>query len=611
MDHLPQSLTTAFMRGETPASFCSRVAAIVGRSARAFCCDFGLAFMDIVDGRSEALSALATLTGASEGALVSNAMVRYEPRQFTYRGHHLVRDALSRATLRVCPHCLRKDMAEGRGPVNARPYGRAIWLIDSIRTCPEHHVPLPVISEDDHPQRVHDFALLARPHLRRFDDMTRGASERAPSSLERYLLRRLEGEATACWLDELPFYVAARSCEVIGAVIGHGPDYRNGEMTDALWHRAGGEGFDILSRGKDGVHDLLTGLQEAFPGERIGLRSMYGRLESWLGHDTDDSAYDPLRRVLAEVAAETMPLPAGRGAFGHQVDGRRLHSIRSASKSFKIHPKRLRKFLLRAGYITEETMSLPDDLVQFPADAASDFLEKVGRSMSLKAARDYLGLPRPLEQHLLKAGILVPFIEGSKGDIDHAFDPRDLDDLLARLVQGARPADAEDGDLVSVSKAATRACVSGVDVVRLLLDGALATVKLDPGGRAFAAIRVDPEEISRAMKPELGGLSLQQVEKRMETSTAVVKALVDLSILPSKTIVNPISRNTQRVVDEADVEAFLGRYISARNLAVRLSMQIGIMTATMREQGIAPAFEPDEVKATFFDLSQVQEAIFD
>jgi len=611
MNHLPPSLTTAFLPGETPASFCSRVAAIVRRSARQFCRDFGLAFMDIVDGRLETLSALASLTAASEGALVSNAIVRYEERQFTYRGHHLVRDAMSRAALRVCPHCLRKDIAEGRGPVNARPYGRVIWLIEAIRTCPEHNVALSVISEDDHPQRVHDFSLLVQPHLSAMEVMAEGAGHRTPSSLERYLLRRLEGKAEASWLDELSFHAVAKSSEVIGAVIGNGPDYRDEEMTDALWHRAGGEGFDILSRGKDGLRDLLMGLQEAFPGERIGLRSMYGRLESWLGHDTDDSAYDPLRRILAEVAAETMPLPAGRGAFGHQVDERRLHSIRSASRAFGIHRKRLRKLLLRAGHITEEALSLPDDRVQFAADAASEFLTKVGRSMSLKEARDYLGLPRPLEQHLLKAGILVPFIEGAKGEIDHAFDPRDLDNLLARLVRGAQPAGAEDGNLVSVSKAATRACVSGLDVVRLLLDGRLATVLLDPGEGAFAAIRVDPDEVTRAMKPERGGLSLRQVEKKMEASTAVVKALVDLSILPSRTTVNPVSRQTQRVVDAADLEEFLGRYISARNLALQRSMYIGSVTAAMRKLGIAPAFPPDEVKATFFEVTQVRDVIFD
>ncbi|MGU3493953.1 TniQ family protein [Xanthobacteraceae bacterium A53D] len=610
MNHLPPSLTTDFMPGETPASFCSRVAAIVGRSARRFCRDFGLAFMDIVDGRPEALSALASLTGASEGALVSNAIVRYEERQFTYHGHHLVRDAMSRAVLRVCPHCLRKDMAEGRGPLNARPYGRVMWLIESIRTCPEHNVALSVISEDDHPQRVHDFSLLVQPHLGAMEVMAEGAGHRTPSSLERYLLLRLEGKAEASWLDELSFHAVSKSSEVIGAVVGRGTGYRDEEMTDALWHRAGGEGFDILSRGKDGVRDLLTGLQEAFPGERIGLRSMYGRLESWLGHDTDDSAFDPLRRMLAEVAAETMPLPAGRGAFGHEIEVRRLHSIRSASVEFGIHPKRLRKLLLRAGHIREEVMSLPDELIRFSADEAAEFLAKVARSIPMREARDYLGLPRPLEQHLLKAGILVPFIEGAKGEIDHAFDPRDLDGFLARLVRRAEPAGPEDGNLVSVSKAATRACVSGVAVVKLLLEGRLARVRLAPGEGAFAAIRVDPGEVSGAMKPEREGLSLREVEKKMQASSAVVKALVDLSVLPSKTIVNPISRQAQRVVDEADLDEFLGRYISARNLALQNSMYIGNVTAAMRKLGIAPAFEPDEVNATFFELRQVRDVTF-
>lgn len=73
---------------------------------------------------------------------------------------------------------------------------------------------------------------------------------------------------------------------------------------------------------------------------------------------------------------------------------------------------------------------------------------------------------------------------------------------------------------------------------------------------------------------------------------------------------NPVSRQTQRIVEGADLDEFLGRYISARNLALQHSMYLGDLTATLRRLGIAPAFEAEEVKATFFKVSEVVDLNF-
>lgn len=542
--------------------------------------------------------------------MLAAAMVRVEPRRFTYRGQELVRDGLSRKTLRVCPHCLRRDIAEGNGPRDVRPFGRATWLIEPLRTCPQHRSELVVVSDDMHPQRLHDFAQLLRPELHRLDDLCDAAGERAPSALENYLIRRLDGANAACWLDTLPFHAAAKSCEVIGAVSISGGGIRANEVTDSRWHRAGAEGYRILARGRDGVRELLERLQAASPGDRLGKRSMCGRVHEWLSHDTADIAYEPLRVLLRDAAADIMPLAAGQETFGGCIEVRRTHSIRSASLEFGVHPKRLRKLLHQAGFINNEAMSFSDERTLFPAEATQDFLGKVSRSMSLREARDYLHLPRPLERKLLEAGILVPFLAGTKDTINHTFDRLDLDNLLAKLLLDAQPCDHEKRDFVSVSKAATRACVATTDVVTLLLDRRLTNVYRLTGEEGFAAIRVDPAEVLELLKVDSEFLSLRQVEQRLKSSSAVVKALVDLGHLRSRTVVNPLSRLSQRVVAPDDLDTFMHLYVSASNLASERATAIKQVTAKLRSLGVEPAFDPALVHATFFGRETVRAVEF-
>lgn len=210
MIQLPIQMTVAHDRDETPASLCSRNALLVGRSARDFCRDAGFTFQAVVDGKSAALETLAHRGRADFGRLASTATVKISERRYTIGDQILTRDTLSRKTLRVCPHCLMQDIETGRGPDKTRPFGRFHWLVDPIRTCREHGVGLVSASEDEHPHRVHDFAMLVQPCLPTLGRLAREASQRRYSPFEAYLNGRLTSSADqeAPWLNNLPFHAA-------------------------------------------------------------------------------------------------------------------------------------------------------------------------------------------------------------------------------------------------------------------------------------------------------------------------------------------------------------------------------------------------------------------
>ena len=313
--------------------------------------------------------------------------------------------------------------------------------------------------------------------------------------------------------------------------------------------------------------ELLDGLQRAVAHRKGEQRpkAVFGRLHDWLAHETEDEAYDPLREIIARHFAETMPVWPGERIFGRPVPERRVHSVHSAAREYGLHRKRLRKLLHAKGIIGDEAMALSDDRAVFPAAAADAFLSRPATSLSMREAEEHLNAPRPAGKLLVEAGFLVPIVEGgNKRFGSHAFAREDLDTFLSRLLTDAD--DPAEG-MVNILGAAKRATCSTMEVVRLLLERRLSRVGRDAGSRGYLSVLVDPDEVRGLVRGEdHGGLSLREVEKRMSWSTAVLKALVDDGLLPSRMAVNPVNRCPQRVVDPQDLESFDARFVSLQSL---------------------------------------------
>lgn len=611
---LHPSFTPKIHIDESPVSACSRVAATVGRNARDFCLDMGISFAGIVEGHPSELAKLAS--ACRLGSDFPGIAITGSGRSFRIAGQAFTRDSLSRQRLRVCPCCLEEDMERGVGAPLTRPYGRTIWQVASIRTCPVHLCPLVVAADDPDPCRVHDFAQLVFPDLDRLRDEATRVERRHLSGLEKHLLARLSPSGpTTGWFASFPAYAVCRMAETIGAVATFGRRFKSDKLSDNDWHIAGATGFEIADAGEKGIAPFLDRLRVSFERSRApwGGRTVFGRLYEWLAHDNDDPAYEPLRTMIRDYVVRTMPVWPGDTFLGKPVDRRLVHSVHTLHQETGTHPKRLRKLLVEAGVLDKTSAGLSDERATFPAAVVSEAEDRLLGTMSLAKAARYLNAPRPHDRILLEEGFVSPVVLGSKrGEFKHVIARADLDRFLARLLGNAEPLEPHEHSLCTIPAAAKRANCSAAEIVRLVLDDQLATVRNDPGERGYLAVRVDPAEVLPLVRKEgHGALSLREVMRVMGTNDAVVKALVVAGHLPSRRAVNPVNRCPQTVVDVSDLESFKERYVSLAALSKERSRHFHGLKVELTAAGIGPVFDPAEIGAQFFDRASCDVALFE
>lgn len=415
-------------------------------------------------------------------------------------------------------------------------------------------------------------------------------------------------------LGALPFYAAATTCEQLGAVAIHGIEVQVETFNDDDWYEAGAAGFEIAEAGELGVRDLLVRIQtntNAKSGGDWGLSSLFGRLHKWLWEQLGDPAYLPVQEIFRQHVIETFPFGPGDKLLGREVAARRLHSVRSASKEFGAHRKRLRKLLHAAGHISDEQLALTDDRILFEADAARDLLCLISEEMPLKQAGQYLNIPRHIERALFEAGHLRPFVAGG-GDqsFNHAFAKRDLDLFLERLMKDAIEIEQSDEGYLHITAAATRAGCTAVQIVELILSRKATRVRFRPELSGFSSIMVDPDEILSLLDKTIKGvLSLKQVERKLKTDFEVVQQLVNLGVISVRTVKNPKTHRRQRVVSVEDIERFALRYASLHMLANEHGIYFRRISDKFREKGIQPIFDPDTVRASFYERTSIENCI--
>ncbi|GAB2206299.1 TniQ family protein [Roseibium sp. ROS1] len=597
---------------ETLTSFVSRVAAMASRRARDFCLDMGLNFQSLCDGDPNEVGEFAELVGFENGRLPCAILERTGDRSFKMNAEPLPRASLRRSTVRVCPHCIKADLECSADHERVRPYGRWSWMIASVRTCPKHNTPLIVAATEDTPQMLHDFSRLIRPFAEDIDGHVAEARDRVPSDFETYVLSRIKDQPSKFWLSSLPVYAAARACEIIGATKIHGAQVMAETLSEDQWYDAGQAGFEIAAHGPESIRAHLNDMQRAFMQTRHawGPKQIYGRLYEWLAHETGDTAYDALREIITEHAFNTLPMGPDDEIFGKRPTKRVLHSIHSAHLETGAHPKRLRKVLQAVGLIADEQIALSNERTLFRADDAKFYLDRIEESMSLKQAQAYINAPRPVDRRLFEAGILKPWLQGGTDVFkNHAFAKRDLDEFLAALAGGAAPVTGEEKSLEPILRAAKMANCSTLEVVQLILDNRLGTIRTDPDLTGFLAVLVDPEEVKSLVRREdHGGYSLREVEQKLKTTTQVIKALIAHNHLDAEIAVNPINRCPQTIVKRDVLTAFMDKFETASSLARRSGAHLQTMMKRLDGLGVTPAFPKDQIPATFYALDRVRSA---
>jgi hypothetical protein len=491
-----------YRSGETPDSYCSRLAIRCGRaSALDFCRDFALTFRSVITGAPAALSMVGQLGGVDTDTLIGAAFIEQDGF-YACSGQLLTVDSFDRKRLKACPACIRDDLAQQPDLGLAASHRRISWMLTSVRTCPVHDLELvDLLPRDEFAQLNyqdrHDYARLLERALRQSEELEH---HRPASSFERYLIARFDGgqSGDVPWLDGMPFYAAVRTCEYLGAAQIYGVNFKASRLTDDERYQAGAAGFEIAASGPEGVREFFKrGVATEGAGPRLRtVESMFGKLYYRLRHENKDSAFDPVREIIREVALDSIAFGPGDEIFGQPAGRRTNHSVYSLSAQTGIYRHRLRRLLYDAGLIRDEDMDKKDDQTLVATDGRlDDFLARIGHTVSFREAVEYLNAPKRQTMYLFEAGFIQAFArpKGSQGT--YAFMQDSLDDFLARLLEGAEYEYPQDDALCDILGAARHCGCRSVDVVQLILDRKLETVRRDPGLRGFASVLVNKHEV--------------------------------------------------------------------------------------------------------------------
>jgi hypothetical protein len=594
---------------ETPASLVSRLAVRHNAlSVRSFSLDMGMPFQAIVDGKPEAVQRVAELVGCPVEPLRNAAITKIGPA-FILRSQQLQKASLRRARVLVCPRCIVEDLADEASPWMAS--GRVDWLLDPIRACRHHGVTLTEIANGDTPTPLHDFARCLAPSLVEIPRLAGEAQVVQPSPLERYLIDRLDGRDDQAWLDAVPWYAAAKCCEMIGAVELFGRKAPIKTLTDDQWREAGAAGYEIACGGDAGIRAFLEQMRSTYPeshSDGTGPQAWFGRLHTWLT-DVCDDAYDPLRNIVVDVVREMAPVGPEDTLYGRPiVDERRLHTIRTAALETGLHPKRLRRLLAAAGTIPSNHRELTDDRVVFSAPEAEAILAKAKHAISEREAETYLNAGRVHARLLAREGFIVPFAssrqEALKGH--HAYDTRELDEFLAALAARAEVMSDHADPIYRIPEAAKRANCSAAEIVRAILDCKLAWVGQIAGERGYMSMLVDLMEVRDLVRGDHGDkLTLTTVQASLRTTSQVVDALVRSRILPSERAISPMNRCPYTAVRTADLDAFRATFGSLHEIARDRGVHFAPLKKALSQRGINPAFGKPAVPATFYRRADI------
>ncbi|MEJ0052122.1 MAG: TniQ family protein [Methylovirgula sp.] len=601
--------TLPLMPGESPASFASRLANIHGiGSAREFCLDMGFQFQGVVDGAEEALTALSELSGASLDSLRINA-IRRAGGVFSIGTQRLNKASLRRERLHVCPLCLKDDIETSAVPAAFAVYGRTIWLLNHIRTCPLHHFPLVKVSENTL-GRLHEFSFSIQQMWPDLEMIIPRFHERRRSELETYLLNRILGlKSRAEWLDNLEWFAAARTCEMIGVVVEFGRTPNLNSFTDDDWHRAGITGFDIAAGGEASVWSLLSDLQTSYnyKDAHEGPQAYFGRLFQWLAFGTQYPEYSPVRDLMRRHIIESSPVGPGDIILGKPVEKRVIHSVITASQESGAHPKRLRKLLVAAGIIPPGLDQYPSGRVLFNASSAEGFIARAVTSLNLKEVEAHLGVGRAQAKLLYQNGFILPCVpEGAEGLGDLAFARDDLDAFLRQLLEGAVPFSDPQPPICSIEKAVKRVNCSIAEIVQLILGKKLRWLGLDPAQHGFAALLVDVEEIKELVRGEYpGGVPIYVALEKLKTTERVAKLLIAGGHLITVAAISPLNRCPVRLIPNDSLEGFRDRYISLYELTLVTGYHHTKVKRLLDARGLEPALTSDRFGATFYFKSDV------
>lgn len=593
---------------EALTSLCSRTAYRCRRSVLDFCLDMGMTFQKVVNGDPQAIARLAELYGVDFSALQRNVAVRIDRKNFTWNGQVIQLGGLNRLKVRVCASCLRDDMTDERTERAIRPYLRSAWGLSGVRTCEKHSAELVAISGNQRFALSQDFTSVVAPCLGGLDKLVRFSREQCYSDAERYLVSRLAGQRTVDhWLNDVRADAAMRICEMVGAAAINGSRGGVRSLTSREVHSCAQHGFQLL-KDETGLTRLCDELKMECVKRKLyptGF-NVFGFLWRKYYTKSPDDGFEPLYERLRHYALENLPLGPGDEMFGTVTGARKWHSIRTAAEEFDLSQNQARKLAISSKLLGAAEARKSQNTVLLDAHKFAEYIERIRGSLSKKEAMEYLNLPRPHDQGMMKLGLLAPILRRGDAFGHHLFEKEVLDEFVRKLLLDASPTRELIKGMSDIPSAAYQSFATVAEIVELLFQRKLKHVHYLESSHGFLSVLVSPDEIVRLLhEPEKRGYTALELNNVLKANSVSVRALIKHGFLRSSMQRNAKTGYVRPLVTVNDVEEFQRKYIGSFELGTLLGLHAKAVVRKCANHGICPAFDPEVVKSRYYLRSEI------
>ncbi|MCW7546121.1 TniQ family protein [Aurantimonas litoralis] len=599
---------------QSAVSLASRLAALNGRPMPNFLREMGIQPNDIDRGRSAAVHRLADLAGADPDDIIHATPVRSEDEAFMHLcGERLRRLSVHRTYFRYCPACVTEDVATFDGPLAARPWLRTEWLVAHVRSCERHGLHLANASPERRRFEAPDFNGTMVEELGRLEDIRADCPSASPSPFQRWLLGRLRGKRDATnWLDGLELYVAVGACEAFGISALYPPRFRISTLSESDRAMAADEGYAHASDGPASLEALLERLnaQQTSTKGVWAPRDTFGYGYVILERDIGDTAWDPVRDVVANFAMREMPLKAGAKVLGRTVERQMVHTIRTAASASGAHALTMRRLFERENLGADAIAAgLMDHRVTVDAERIEATVRELKGALSTPKVQKLTGFPLIWLRTIIADGHL-PTVTGSNDRqfAKHRFTRDAVDRMLDRMFAGAESVDAETDDRVSVMSARHRSGATMSKILEVVFGGSLRWKGRLAGAEGLDALLVDLAEILALVRNEERGTGvtmLDILDFLPGIGRASPKALLAAGLLESEMQFSPQARRMVPVITRESAERFLVRYVTLGELCQRLNLHHKQVRKWLREVGIDELLKPATHGCFAYDRKRV------
>nr|WP_323780432.1 TniQ family protein [Amylibacter sp.] len=593
---------------ETTVSWCSRLARFHTNLA---CPNFlkmvEISQADVMGLKHQTVERLSNLTGVPSAQIMACGPQYAGDHLLTYKGETFGTKFMTRNHTTYCPACLLDDKTE---ELNGERIGRLSWMFTAVRVCPRHGIFLTRHKNPGYLGRFQDMNIVA-PSDQDLAAQIEVADEASVSGLQSYVVERLSGKSGPCWLDTQDVDQAAKACQRLGLHRIHGAFASISSMTTQQLNEAEAAGFEAASRGLDGIYSILEEIvQDATKENRFGgVRTALGEIYISLRSNISNRDAGPLKDVVRGFIIEHLPVQPGSELLDGKVADRKRHTVASLSKVSGIHQMTLNRALLQAGVIAEGDPEQIETRRTFDAVEGEALAHRINNSTPTKSIPDYLNCNRTQAQMMVRTGILKKLSNDPsiKSGVMTNVANDDLDDFLVRFRAAGKPVQEPSAGMVNTIEASEIARVPVADIVRLVLDGRLATVETGCQKLRFRSVFVCPEEIRPATQEVISerGMSSKEVAAKLGLQLLAIDHLRTKTDLDGQPFLKGIkvanARGTIRYCyAKEDVDKFCSKYVTLQELADNAGISTKSVSVKLSKLGVEPIMDRYILRAKVF-----------